>query len=139
MLPIPTADIDDIRGAVPDVFGAAVDLSLLAGYEKIQLEGEPDLIVELIDLYLEDAPRRVAAMQKALAGKNWELVKREAHSLRGSSGSLGAFQMAQICAEVEEMDCEKECPNLALLPNRLELGLEQVRNAFLVERQRRSQ
>ena len=139
MLPTAKANIDDIHAAVPEAFRAAVDLSVLADYEKIQLEGEPDLIVELIDLYLEDAPRRVAAMQESLAGRNWQLVKREAHSLQGSSGNVGAFQIAQICAEIEGLDFEKLCPSGAALLSCLELGLRQVRHAFLVERQRRSQ
>jgi len=39
-----------------------VDLEVLYGLTEAQGDGEPDLIVELIDLYLEDTPRRVTAM-----------------------------------------------------------------------------
>ena len=43
----------------------AVDVAVLDGFAALQAEGEPDLIVELIDLYLEDAPRKVASMLEA--------------------------------------------------------------------------
>lgn len=35
----------------------AVDMDVLHSFEEVQIEGEPDLIVELIDTYLKDAPR----------------------------------------------------------------------------------
>jgi HPt (histidine-containing phosphotransfer) domain-containing protein len=116
-----------------------VDLALLAGYEEIQLDGEPDLIVELIDLYLDDAPRRVASMRESLSNVNWLSVKREAHSLRGSSGSLGALQMALICGEIEGregIDIEPFWTVAALL-SCLERELERVVPVFLAERERR--
>ena len=69
MLPIEKVNFDAIHAGAPEIFRAAVDLAVLASYEKIQLDGEPDLIVELIDLYLEDAPRRVAVMQRVAGQK----------------------------------------------------------------------
>jgi HPt (histidine-containing phosphotransfer) domain-containing protein len=116
-----------------------VDLAVLASYEKIQLDGEPDLIVELIDLYLEDAPRRVAVMRESLAKRNWLSVKREAHSLRGSSGNLGALQMALICDEIEGIESGDLFPSIEPLLSCLEQELEQVLHIFLAERQRRLQ
>ena len=121
------------------MFRAAVDLDVLRSYEKIQLDGEPDLIVELIDLYLEDARRRLAIMKESLANRNWLSVKREAHSLRGSSGNLGALQMALICDEIEGMESPDLFPSIAALLGCLEQGLEQVLHIFLAERQRRLQ
>jgi len=38
----------------------AVDASVLADLEEMQEEGEPDLVAELIGLYLRDAPRKLA-------------------------------------------------------------------------------
>jgi HPt (histidine-containing phosphotransfer) domain-containing protein len=99
----------------PEIFRQAVDLTVLASYEKVQLDGEPDLIVELIDLYRDDAPRRVAVMQESLAKKNLPSVKREAHSLRGSSGNLGALHMALICAEIEGIESGDQFASIAEL------------------------
>ena len=117
----------------------AVDLDILRSYEKIQLDGEPDLIVELIDLYLEDARRRLAVMKLWLAKRNWLSLKREAHSLRGSSGNLGALQMVLICDEIEGLESTDLFPSIEALLGCLEQELEQVLHIFLAERQRRLQ
>ena len=138
-MPIEKVNFDAPTGGAPEIFRSAVDLAVLASYEKIQLDGEPDLIVELIDLYLEDAPQRVALMRESLAKRNWLSLKREAHSLRGSSGNLGALQMARICDEIERIESGDLSPSIAVLVGCLELELERVLRIFVVERQRRSQ
>ena len=138
MLSIEKVNSETIHRGAPEMFKVAVDLAVLRSYEKIQLDGEPDLIVELIDLYLQDARRRLAVMKLSLAKRNWLSVKREAHSLRGSSGNLGALQMALICDEIEALESRDPFPIEALL-GCLEQELEQVVHIFLAERQRRTQ
>lgn len=139
MLPIEKVNLDAIRIGAPEIFRASVDLAMLASYEEIQFDGEPDLIVELIDLYLEDAPCRVAVMQESLAKRDWLSLKREAHNLRGSSGNLGALQMARICDEIEGIESGNLFASIAALLNCLRLELERVVHIFLAERQRRLQ
>lgn len=136
MLPIQKVNL---HAGAPEIARAFVDLAMLASYEEIQLDGEPDLIVELIDLYLEDAPRRVAVMQESLAKRDWLSLKREAHNLRGSSGNLGALQMARICDEIEGIESGNLFASTAALLNGLGLELERVVHIFLAERQRRLQ
>jgi HPt (histidine-containing phosphotransfer) domain-containing protein len=139
MLPIEKGQLEIPHRGAPEMFRAAVDLDVLRSYEKIQLDGEPDLIVELIDLYLEDARRRLTVMKESLAQRNWLSVKREAHSLRGSSGNLGALQMALICDEIEDLESRDLFPSIEALIGRLEQELEQVLHIFLTERRRRLQ
>lgn len=139
MLPIEKVNLDAIHAGAPEIARAFVDLAMLASYEEIQLDGKPDLIVELIDLYLEDAPRRVAVMQESLAKRDWLSLKREAHNLRGSSGNLGALQMARICDEIEGIESGNLFASTAALLNGLGLELERVVHIFLAERQRRLQ
>ena len=121
------------------MFSNAVDLTVLRSYENIQLDGEPDLIVELIDLYLEDARCRLAVMKESLAKMNWLSLKREAHSLRGSSGNLGALQTALICDEIEGMKFADLSSSIEVLLGCLEQELERVNHVFLAERERRLQ
>ena len=115
----------------------AVDMAVLKGFEEVQDEGEPDLIVELIDLYLEDAPRKMASMQEAVAGADEVSLRRAAHSLKGSSASLGAFGVAALCEELEHVSKADSFRSAVALLNRLESESARVRRAFAAERRRR--
>ena len=86
--------------------GEAVDMAALLSLEAAQVEGEPDLIVELIELYAEDTPRRVMAIRGALARRDWAALQRAAHGLKGSSASLGARRVAALCDDLEALPCE---------------------------------
>jgi two-component system, sensor histidine kinase and response regulator len=121
-----------------DVTCDAVDMAMLISLEVVQVEGEPDLIVELIDLYLEDAPRQMAVMQKAIAVADGVSLKRAAHSLKGSSANLGARRLAGLCEELEQMCRAESFQEVMAQLARLEQELERVRQSFAAERQRRS-
>lgn len=137
MLHITSDNSAAITTGAPEILGVCVDLSMLATYEKLQLGGEPDLVVELIDLFVADAPRRVAVMREALSKTNWLAVKREAHCLRGSSGNVGALQVSLICEELERIESGDPARKIELLLGRLEQELEETFHVFRRERQRR--
>src|SRR5713226_9563640 len=74
----------------------AIDPAVLASLDEAWDEGEADLVVELIDLYLGDAPQWGEAMRTAAAENDATALKRAAHTLKGSSGSLGIRQVAEV-------------------------------------------
>ena len=58
-------------------------------------------------------------------------LQKSAHSLKGSSGTLGAMRMAEICADLEKLGrngllAEQACGGVA----ELERELERVRRTF---------
>lgn len=79
-----------------------LDPTTLETLRGLQDEGDDDLLAELIDLFLEDAPGRVAGMRAAIDCEDWTALASFAHSLKGSCGSLGALQMAEVCARLEQ-------------------------------------
>jgi HPt (histidine-containing phosphotransfer) domain-containing protein len=115
-----------------------VDLEVLNNLAEGQGDDEPDLVVELIDLYLEDTPRRIASMQEALANSDDRLLARAAHALKGSSSTLGANQVAESCAELEVLARAASLQESAVVLDRLEQELTSLRHIFLIERQKRS-
>jgi HPt (histidine-containing phosphotransfer) domain-containing protein len=136
------ADVDHgpcplMRATAPDVTGEVVDLGVLLGLEDAQVEGEPDLIVELIDLYAEDTPRRLAALQSAWAAGDLSALRRAAHGLKGSSASLGARRVEFLCDKLEQLSGEDLFQESAMLLTYLEGELARVRLAFADERSRR--
>jgi HPt (histidine-containing phosphotransfer) domain-containing protein len=121
-------------GAAPD----AVDMAVLRAFEEIQGEGEPDLIVELINLFLKDAPVKLASIQEAAAEGDAGSLRRAAHSLKGSSACLGVGHVATLCEELECAYRADSAGQAAALVDRLERELEGALLALDVERKRRS-
>lgn len=114
-----------------------VDLSMLTGFEMAQCEGEPDLIVELIDLYLANVPQQLSAMKDFVSKADKASLKRAAHNLKGSSANMGAQSVAAICLELEHADADESFEQSSVLINRLEQTFEHIRPIFLAERQSR--
>ena len=80
----------------------AVDGNALAALRDLQDEGRPDLLAEVIAVYLRDTPPRLAALHEAVARTDAAALRREAHGLKGSSSQIGAVKMARLCTELEE-------------------------------------
>jgi HPt (histidine-containing phosphotransfer) domain-containing protein len=110
----------------------AVDMAVLASFEELQEDGEPDLILELIDLYLQSAPLLITAIQSAMTDADELSLKRAAHSLKGSSGTLGARPLAAICEELERL-ADACCPEAKALVSQLEEEFVRAHQALVSE------
>jgi HPt (histidine-containing phosphotransfer) domain-containing protein len=115
----------------------AIDWTVLEALEEVQAEGEPDLIVELIDLYLTDAPRWVEAMRMVVAGTDSTLLRRAAHTLKGSSGSLGVRRVAETCRMLEQSDFSDSAAGVEELLQLLDREFAVAREVLAAERARR--
>lgn len=67
--------------------------------ELLALTGDddPELLLDLIQMFLEDAPTKVNAILNGLATGNLEELTQAAHSLKGSAGNLGAHLVQHDC------------------------------------------
>ncbi|GAA2738611.1 hypothetical protein GCM10009867_30640 [Pedococcus aerophilus] len=66
-----------------------------------QLGGE-DIVLEVVAVYLECLPERLAAMS-ADALHSREEMGRAAHSLKSASAQLGLHDLSQSCARLEQL------------------------------------
>ena len=73
----------------------------LAMLRALQSERTPNLLAELIDLFLDDAPHVLAALQAAVAASDTAMVRQLAHRLKGSSANFGATALVAVCEELE--------------------------------------
>ena len=97
------AEADPPRRAEPDegADDAVVDRAKLEELEKLQ-GNDDSFLAEMIGLFVTDGERRVTALRQALAVRNGPDLRREAHTLKGSSRELGAVRLLAICQQVEE-------------------------------------
>jgi len=84
-------------GRVRDQDEPAIDTELL-GQLNDALGGE---VASIIEFFLEYLPGQIETLHKALAAGDADTLRREAHSLKGSAGNLGAQRLASLCRELE--------------------------------------
>ena len=116
---------------------AAVDFSVLKDLDDGPIEGEPDLITELIDLYLGEVPHLIDSIRKGLEQNDWKSARRAAHTLRGSSGNMGVLQLSNLADKLERLQ-ETEADVARGLCESLEREFVRVSELLLEERQRRA-
>jgi signal transduction histidine kinase/DNA-binding response OmpR family regulator len=108
----------------------SVDYSKLEGLRELQEEGEPDILEELIELFLTDVPSQLVGLREAGQSGDAHSVERIAHTLKGSCGNMGAVGMEAICAEVEEMGRSEDLVTMPGPISRLEEEFGRVRAVF---------
>jgi HPt (histidine-containing phosphotransfer) domain-containing protein len=64
--------------------------------------GGRELLRKMIDLFLQDAPQRVAAIQDGIARGEAQTVAQAAHAFKSSSANLGAAALAELCKRLEQ-------------------------------------
>jgi HPt (histidine-containing phosphotransfer) domain-containing protein len=86
----------------PDVSGEPVlDASVLARLADEDQGGDRAFVVELIDLFLEQAARLQAELRAAASSGDEREIARIAHALQSSAGNLGARRLQRLCADAE--------------------------------------
>lgn len=80
----------------------ALDRNVLATLRNLT-EGDVAQLGELIDLFLSTTGQLLERMEKGIEDRDFGTVAIAAHSLRGSSGQLGAKRMEDICATIEAL------------------------------------
>jgi two-component system, sensor histidine kinase and response regulator len=89
-----------------------------------RVDGEREVLEEIVRLYLTDVPSRLEEMERALARKDGKRLASAAHSLKGSTGCLGGPRAADAAQRVEELAANADLNHAAqaLEQLRLELG-----------------
>ena len=79
----------------------AVDPSAIDALRELNPE-DPAFLRELIDVFLEDVPLRIAELEKSLANSDASLLTRAAHTIKGSCSNFGAAGLAHVSHEMEK-------------------------------------
>jgi DNA-binding response OmpR family regulator len=111
----------------------AIDPLALANLRDLQDEGDPDIVGEVIEQFLSDAPRRLASLSQAVRQQDAHALEREAHTLKGSCLALGARPMADIAEELQALGRAQSLAPAAEVLARLEREFTRVHAALSAE------
>ncbi len=67
-----------------------------------RFDGDEDLLQEVIDTFLADAPLKLSALEQALQAEDWDRMEARAHALKGNALTMAARSSAELCAKLEE-------------------------------------
>ena len=112
-----------------------LDPAVIESLHQLTPPGEPDVLKEVLQLFLEDVPGRIERLRAAWLAGNAVEVQRSAHSLKGSAGNIGASDLLAVCRLLDDHGKSGDLSNLpglvASLDNeyaRVEAEIQQLIN-----------
>lgn len=78
-----------------------LDVDLLQTWSALSRPGDENFLKELVQIFLRRAPELLETLNHAVLRKDSSAVAQAAHALKGTSSSMGAKLMAQICETIE--------------------------------------
>jgi two-component system sensor histidine kinase/response regulator len=89
-----------------------------------RVEGDVDLLRELVQIFLEDLPERVGEIRAALAARDTQILARAAHSLKGSAANISAIAVSDAARRLEKAAQESDLMNASTALRDLETEVE---------------
>jgi HPt (histidine-containing phosphotransfer) domain-containing protein len=107
-----------------------LDERILNDLRDLGGQDDPGLLAELIDIFLQDAPQRMAEIMNGLKAGDLKGVERAAHTLKSSSANIGALGLSSMCKRMEEIARERKSEGIQALVNESALLLKDVDSAL---------
>ncbi len=114
----------------------AIDTKALQALRDMVGEDALVVLAEVIDSYLEDAPKLLQEISRATRQGDAVALHRAAHTLKSSSASLGAMTLSKFCKELEAMGRADKVEDATQIASSLEAEYERVKLALQLELQR---
>ena len=82
---------------------SAADNFRILNFDRLQdsAGGDPELVRELIDLYVENTDSQLPALSDAVALGDGEASRSVAHGIKGASAAMGAEEAAEAFRQLE--------------------------------------
>jgi HPt (histidine-containing phosphotransfer) domain-containing protein len=103
-----------------------LDRAVTNALRTLTSPGEPDVLAEVLNLFLDEVPPRMTRLRNAWTAGNIEEVHRAAHSLKGSSGNIGARRLYGVCAQLDEKTRSGDLSGAAPLVDALGVEFDKV-------------
>ena len=108
------------------MMATVLDPAVIDSLRQLTPPGEPDVLKEVLQLFLEDVPARMTRLREAWQSGDAVGVQRAAHSLKGSAGNIGATQLLAVCSRLDEQGRSGDLTNLPPLVASLDIEYARV-------------
>jgi len=95
------------------------------------VDGDRELMIELINMFLEELPDTMSNLESCVQNANAEDIERKSHTLKGALGNFGADKAVELSFALEKAGRFNELKNASDTLNALQSEMERVRSYFL--------
>jgi len=88
------------------------------------------LLEEILSIYFEETPRQMEALREALERGDPAAIRRQAHTLKGSSGNVGAVSMQEAVFQIEKAGEKENLKEATFLFKTIEMEFENLKGAL---------
>ena len=88
------------RGAHLDIDVRALDADAVRALYEL-LGEDREALAEIVDAFLDEAPRRLAELRRGVDEFDAVLAGRAAHTLKSNGGTFGAVELVSLCRRLE--------------------------------------
>ncbi len=114
-----------------------VDMEVVEELLSLTGDNDPELLLDLIGMFLDDAPAKLQKIEAAFEAGDLDSLAEVAHSLKGSAGNLGVTLLQydcdtlQIAGRQQEIDSVSTCmPAMRLHFNEAMDALRNLRTRY---------
>ncbi len=112
----------------------AVDPLRLAHLRALQDDSQPELLRELIDMFIADAPDHLNAIAEAAGTASPDRLRMAAHRFLSITDNIGARRMSDLCRQIEYAARRRALADLDDLIVPLRQEFERARETLVAER-----
>ncbi|MBW2737701.1 MAG: response regulator [Deltaproteobacteria bacterium] len=95
--------------------------------------GDKDFCQEIIGMFLNDVPEQIESLENAISKKDSAIVDRQAHTLKGASGNVGAISLQDAAMHLEMAGKNRDLSRAAKMLNTIKKEFEKVKKAMTKE------
>jgi histidine phosphotransfer protein HptB len=88
---------------VPMPDAKAIDSSAIKSLRELAPGDNGEFLKEIITIYIEDTPKRIAELKASLASGDTVTFTRAAHTIKGSSSNVGAVALKSVAERLESI------------------------------------
>lgn len=118
------------KTAVPDQTVQQIQSRVKAALQMVMGDSSPEILDEMSTIFMEDAVPLINQMKTGIDNQDFKPVGEAAHTLKGSSATIGLDAFADLCLAIETSSKQKESNQLANHISRLEAAYVQIKNAL---------
>ena len=113
-----------------------LDMAVVEELLALSDDGDPELLLDLIQLFLADGPAKIESALQGLVEHDFDKMERAAHALKGSSGNLGARRLQEICERIQLATRKRDYASSKQLVPLMQQQFAEVQQALTTVRQR---